>query len=134
MLQGGSPGAEQETESAVGANLRMPRGVMQAPVTPFTDDYHVDYGTLEKLVNWHTETDRNIGIVALFNKAEPLSLAIEERKEIARVTIDVVAGRVPNLPVDEDGIDQLRAELDAIGVFGRARAGWSASQAARPAA
>ena len=42
--------------------------------------------------------------------------------------------RLPNLPVDEDGIDQLRAELDAIGVFGRARAGWSSSQAARPAA
>jgi dihydrodipicolinate synthase/N-acetylneuraminate lyase len=45
---------------------------MQAPVTPFLPDHAVDFPTLERLVDWHTATDRNIGIVALFNKAEPL--------------------------------------------------------------
>ena len=50
---------------------------------------------LEKVVDFHTRTPRNTGVLALYNKAEPHALTIEERKQIAEVTINTVAGRLP---------------------------------------
>lgn len=73
----------------------IPVGIMQTPVTPFTESGEVDYATLEKCVEFHTVTDRNIAIVALYNKSEPITLTLEERKQIVATTVDVVAGRLP---------------------------------------
>lgn len=73
----------------------IPVGVMQTPVTPFTESGEVDYATLEKCVEFHTVTDRNVAIVALYNKSEPISLTLEERKQIVATTMDVVGTRLP---------------------------------------
>jgi len=80
---------------ATSNEFKMPVGIMQAPVTPMYEDFAVDYVTLEKVVDFHTRTPRNTGVLALYNKAEPHALTIEERKQIAEVTNNTVAGRLP---------------------------------------
>jgi dihydrodipicolinate synthase/N-acetylneuraminate lyase len=68
---------------------------MQAPVTPFDDEDEVDWKILEQMVDFHASTKGATAIVALYNKAEPISLTIDERKGIARTTVDAVNGRLP---------------------------------------
>ncbi|HIW92588.1 MAG TPA: dihydrodipicolinate synthase family protein [Candidatus Corynebacterium avicola] len=100
----------------------LPPGIMQAPVTPFTKDFEVDYDTVEKLVNFHTETPGNTGILALYNKAEPHSLTIEERKKIAEVTIKAVDGRLPTIihvgHPSTDVVVELSKHAESIGADG----------------
>lgn len=57
-------------------------GVWPVMLTPFTDDNEVDYGSLEKLVNWYIEN----GVAGLFadcQSSEMFYLSLEERVKIA---------------------------------------------------
>lgn len=90
-----APHLRDDEGTAMGTLSRLPVGVMQAPVTPFDDEYRLDLATYERVVEFHTSTPGCSAIVALYNKAEPISLSLEERKQVAKVTVDVVDGRLP---------------------------------------
>ena len=70
------------------------KGVMQAPVTPFRDDFSLDVETLEKATDFHVRTGAT-GITWPYHKSESLNMTIAERKAGAEAVVRVVAGRVP---------------------------------------
>lgn len=70
------------------------KGVMQAPVTPFKEDFSLDLATLEKVADFHVRTGAT-GITWPYHKSESLSMSIAERKAGAEAVVKVVARRVP---------------------------------------
>lgn len=83
------------------------KGIIGAPVTPFTSDNILDLKTLEKLVNFLIDSGVNaIGVP--MHIGESLNLSIDERKKLAEVTVAVVAKRVPVIVnVSLPGTDQV---------------------------
>jgi 4-hydroxy-tetrahydrodipicolinate synthase len=68
--------------------------VIHCPVTPFFPDGQVDYGTFEKVVNFHLAHGPSaLGI--LLHIGESLNLSIEERKKLLELAVKVAGGRVP---------------------------------------
>jgi dihydrodipicolinate synthase/N-acetylneuraminate lyase len=70
------------------------KGVMQAPVTPFKDDFSLDLATLEKAADFHVRTGAT-AIAWPYHKSESLNMTTAERKAGAEAVISVVARRVP---------------------------------------
>jgi 4-hydroxy-tetrahydrodipicolinate synthase len=70
------------------------KGVMQAPVTPFKDDFSLDVETLEKATDFHVRTGAT-GITWPYHKSESLNMTLAERKAGAEAVVRVVARRVP---------------------------------------
>lgn len=50
----------------------VPKGVMHVPVTPFGNDAAVDYGTFEKLVDWHVR-QKPSSLCVILHVAESVS-------------------------------------------------------------
>lgn len=69
-------------------------GVMQAPVTPMTEDFEVDIPGLERMVEFHIRHGAP-AIAWPHHKAESLNMTVEERQRGAEAIINVAAGRVP---------------------------------------
>ena len=70
------------------------KGIMQAPVTPFKEDFSFDASTFEKMVDFHVRH----GAPAMtwpYHKSESLDLTIAERKLGAEIMVKTVAKRVP---------------------------------------
>jgi dihydrodipicolinate synthase/N-acetylneuraminate lyase len=88
------------------------RGIMQAPVTPFKDDFSFDTEAFQKMVDFHVRH----GAPALtwpYHKSENLNLSIAERKLGIELAVKTVAKRVPVLNFigalsEEDSIDLAR--------------------------
>ena len=79
---------------------------MHVPVTPFTDDMAVDYGTFEKLVDWHVRQNPS-SLCVILHIAESVSLTKEEHKKLIEVSVKVANGRVPVIAnVSMAGTDQ----------------------------
>src|SRR5438093_1582121 len=70
------------------------RGTGVALVTPFKNDYSVDYDALQKLVNFVIEGGVQY-VVSLGTTSETPVLSKEEKLEIFNFTHNTVAGRVP---------------------------------------
>ena len=71
------------------------RGTYTVIVTPFTEDGSaVDERMLRWLVDYQVEEGIH-GLIPLASNGELLSLTDEERHEVARVTVEQAAGRVP---------------------------------------
>jgi 4-hydroxy-tetrahydrodipicolinate synthase len=70
------------------------KGVMQASVTPFKDDFSLDLATLEKATDFHVRTGAT-GMTWPYHKSESLNMTIAERKAGAEAVVRTVAGRVP---------------------------------------
>jgi dihydrodipicolinate synthase/N-acetylneuraminate lyase len=70
------------------------KGVMQAPVTPFREDFSLDLPTLEKVTDFHVRTGAT-GITWPYHKSESLNMTLAERKLGAEAVVKTVAGRVP---------------------------------------
>src|SRR5450759_3933949 len=70
------------------------KGVMQAPVTPFKQDFSLDLPTLEKVADFHVRTGAT-GIAWPYHKSESLNMSMAERKAGAEAVVKVVAKRVP---------------------------------------
>jgi len=90
----------------------VPDGIMQCPVTPFTEDNRVDLDTYEKVINFHIE-QRTTTLCVVLHLAESLNLIIEERKEMAALAIKTADGRVPvmvhaSMPGTDQTIDLAR--------------------------
>ena len=70
------------------------KGIMQAPVTPFKDDFSFDASAFEKMVDFHVRNGAP-AITWPYHKSESLNLTIAERKLGAEIVVKTVAGRVP---------------------------------------
>ncbi len=69
-------------------------GVFPVMLTPFDDDNHIDYVSLERLINWYI----NSGVTGLFaacQSSEISYLSNEEMFNLVKFVVDKVAGRVP---------------------------------------
>ncbi|MFC1909659.1 dihydrodipicolinate synthase family protein [Chloroflexota bacterium] len=112
------------------------KGIVGAPVTPFTDDNLVDRGTFEKLVNFLI--DSGIGVLGVpLHIGESLNMSLEERKELAEVAVASAAGRVPvivnvSLPGTDSVIDLARhsQQIGAAGVISVTPYHWQPSEEA----
>lgn len=67
---------------------------MVALITPFNEDGSVNYDKLRELVEWHI-AEQTDAILVLGTTAETPALTITEEDEIARISIETAAGRVP---------------------------------------
>lgn len=68
--------------------------IVPACITPFNDDYSVNYAMVETLVNHYIDA----GVGGLFvngSSAEFLTLTDDERKKLAEAYMNAAAGRVP---------------------------------------
>jgi 4-hydroxy-tetrahydrodipicolinate synthase len=72
------------------------KGIMQAPVTPFKDDYSFDAETFEKMVEFHVRNGAP-AITWPYHKSESLNLTIAERKRGVEILVKTVAKRIPVL-------------------------------------
>jgi N-acetylneuraminate lyase len=69
-------------------------GIIPALITPFNDDYSVNYNSLKLLVNRLIERGVN-GFYVCGSTGESFLLEKDERKKILETVIDETAGRVP---------------------------------------
>jgi 4-hydroxy-tetrahydrodipicolinate synthase len=70
------------------------QGSMVALVTPMTDDGRVDFGALERLVEWHV-AEGSDAIVAVGTTGESPTLEPAEQAQVIECCVRTVAGRVP---------------------------------------
>jgi len=85
----------------------VPRGVIHCPVTPFFEDGAVDYGTFEKVINFHIEQGAS-SLCIILHIAESLNLAIQEHKKLVEVAVKAANGRLPVIAnVSLSGTDQV---------------------------
>lgn len=69
-------------------------GVYVALVTPFSDDYEVNYERLHELCNWLIDQGVH-GLIPGGSLGEYASLTAEERAKVVETVIKAAAGRVP---------------------------------------
>jgi 4-hydroxy-tetrahydrodipicolinate synthase len=70
------------------------KGIMGAPLTPFTADNRLDGPTLQKLVDFLIR--HGVHAIGLpMHAGESLNLSVEERRELARLAVEAANGRVP---------------------------------------
>lgn len=73
------------------------RGSIAPVVTPFNEDYSIDFETQEKLINWQIESGSH-AISVCGTTGEPSSLTTEERVQVMENAARVINGRVPFVP------------------------------------
>jgi len=69
-------------------------GVYPTMLTPFNEDLTIDYGGLEKLIEWYIKRGIN-GLFAVCQSSSMFELSRRERKELCRKTVEITAGRRP---------------------------------------
>lgn len=71
------------------------QGIMPANVLPFTENYDIDEVNLRRFVNYVLGVDGVTGIVCNGHAGELVSLSRDEKKQVIRVVVDEVKGKVP---------------------------------------
>jgi 4-hydroxy-tetrahydrodipicolinate synthase len=90
------------------------RGTGVALVTPFQENFSVDYTALGKVIDFVIEGGVNY-VVSLGTTGETPTLSKEEKKEIVLFTYDKVAGRVPVVVgIGGNNTDELVQELGSF--------------------
>jgi 4-hydroxy-tetrahydrodipicolinate synthase len=73
-----------------------PPGLIVAPLTPFTADLKVDEGALQRQIDYVVkDCGATMVVAAGVETQEYTYLSLEQRKDLIRRTIELVAGRVP---------------------------------------
>lgn len=84
----------------------VPQGIIDVPVTPFTADNEIDLDTFARVIEFLLRHNASSLCVNL-HLAESLNLTLDERKLLAKTTVEVTAGRVPIIVhVSTPGTDQ----------------------------
>lgn len=84
----------------------LPDGLIHCPVTPFTASNKIDLDTFENVVEFLLGQDAGSLCVNL-HLAENLNMTLDERKELAKASVEITAGRVPVIiNVSTPGTDQ----------------------------
>src|SRR3974377_342351 len=95
----------------------VPRGIIDVPVTPFTPENAVDVDTFARVLEFFPRHNASSLCINL-HLAESLNLTTDERKLLAKTSVEVVAGKVPVIVhVSTSGTDK------AMGLAGHAEAG-----------
>lgn len=82
------------------------RGVFPAATTQFAEDFSIDLEATRRVVD-NLVRDGVHGVIAMGTVGENNSLRAEEKREVLRAIVDVVAGRVPVIT----GVSELTTEL-----------------------
>ena len=84
----------------------VPDGIIHVPVTPFTENNEIDLDIFGKVIEFLVSQDPGSLCVNL-HLAENLNLTLEERKQLAKASVDVTSGRTPVIiHVSTPGTDQ----------------------------
>ncbi len=97
-------------------------GVWPTVITPFDENNNIDYHAIESLLEWYI--NRNVaGIFTVSQSSEMFYLSLEERKKLARRTLQMCAGRkqvIASGHISDSIKDQIREinEIIETGVDG----------------
>ena len=70
------------------------QGIFPVVLTPFNDDNTIDWDGYATLIEWYIDNGSH-GVFAVCQSSEMLFLTLEERRALARFTVEQVASRVP---------------------------------------
>jgi len=90
-------------------------GIVPVMITPFTPDDRIDWAGYEALIEWYLAHGSE-ALFAVCQSSEMQALSLEERRDLARFTVDRVAGRVPVVASGHvsEAMDEQMAELVAM--------------------
>ena len=71
------------------------RGIVPAPVTPFTRDGRIDHKAIKRLGSWLGSVKGVKGLVVLGHAGEGTFLTQQEQADVIRSFVDSTDGRVP---------------------------------------
>ena len=71
----------------------IPNGVYPTMITPYTDDDKIDFGAVERLLNWYHQNNIK-GVFAVCQSSEMLYLTEQEKLDIAKCVVETVDGRI----------------------------------------
>lgn len=94
-------------------------GIFPVVITPFTEADTIDWDGYARLIEWYLAHGAQ-GLFAVCQSSEMQYLSLAERRDLARFTVDRVAGRVPVVAsghVSDAPEDQIE-ELSAIAATG----------------
>ncbi len=94
-------------------------GIVPVMITPFNDADGIDYGGLERLIEWYLAHGAD-ALFAVAQSSEMQFLSLDERRALGRFVVKQVNGRVPVIVsghVSDNPFDQL-AELTAAAESG----------------
>jgi len=92
----------------------LPDGVFPTMVTPFKENYTIDYKSLENLVHWYKKQGID-GLFAVCQSSAMFELSSRERKELCTKVVDLSEGKYPVIAsghVSDTIDDQLRDLAD----------------------
>jgi 4-hydroxy-tetrahydrodipicolinate synthase len=75
-------------------DARKIEGIVPVMLTPFTDDGEIDFGGLERLIEWYIAKGSD-ALFAVCQSSEMAFLSLAERESLAKFVVRQVAGRVP---------------------------------------
>ncbi len=114
----------------------VPYGIMHVPVAPFTADNRLDLDTYSRHIDFSIRQGAS-SLCVVLHLAESLNLDAGERKDLAKVSVDAAAGRVPvivnvSTPGTDQAVDLARhaEKIGADAVIAIAPYYWKPSQEA----
>lgn len=69
-------------------------GIVCANITPFHENKEVDYASVKKLARYLADSGLN-AVYPLGTNGEGLALTLDERKKIAEIMVEEIAGKIP---------------------------------------
>ncbi|TYC52564.1 dihydrodipicolinate synthase family protein [Rhodobacterales bacterium] len=90
-------------------------GIFPVVLTPFDAQNRIDWEGYGRLLDWYIRMGAN-GLFAVCQSSEMQFLSLEERRDLARFTVEHVNGRVPVVASGHisDSVDDQKAELAAV--------------------
>ena len=90
-------------------------GIVPVMITPFTPGDRIDWAGYEALIEWYLANGSE-ALFAVCQSSEMQALSLEERRDLARFTVEHVAGRVPVVASGHisETMDEQKAELLAM--------------------
>lgn len=84
-------------------------GLVHTPVTPFTPDLKVDYGTFEKLIAFHLKNGAE-ALAVQMHAGESVSLSDADQRKVLAFVIKQVNGKVPVIAHVSDSATAIAAD------------------------
>ncbi len=90
-------------------------GIVPVALTPFDADNRIDWDSYARLLDWYIERGVH-GIFAVCQSSEMQHLTLDERRDLARFTVEHVAGRVFTVASGHisESVEDQKAELAAV--------------------
>jgi 4-hydroxy-tetrahydrodipicolinate synthase len=90
-------------------------GIVPVMITPFTPGDRIDWAGYEALIEWYLANGSE-ALFAVCQSSEMQALSLDERRDLARFTVEHVAGRVPVVASGHisETMDEQQAELLAM--------------------